>query len=60
MGEKGQTQTGWLVGYLERREEVFFFALNIDIKRNEDAAARMRIAKEVLRDFGLLQAGEER
>lgn len=59
MGEKDQLQTGWLVGYLEREGEVFFFALNIDIQRNEDAAARMKITQDVLRDFGLLQATGE-
>lgn len=55
LGEKGQPQTGWLVGYLERQGDVFFFALNIDIRRSQDAAARMRVTMAVLRDFGLLQ-----
>jgi beta-lactamase class D len=56
MGDAGQAQIGWLVGYLERRGEVFFFALNIDIKRDQDAAARMDIVKAVLRDLGVMPA----
>lgn len=54
LGDAGQPGTGWLVGYLERQGKVFFFALNIDIKRNQDAAARMEVTKAVLRDFGLM------
>lgn len=47
---------GWLVGYLERGEEVYFFATNIAIEENEDAAARMAITKAILRDRGLMDA----
>ena len=53
-GEPGQPQLGWLVGYLEREGKVHFFAMNLDIARPGDAAARMGILKAVLRDFGLL------
>jgi beta-lactamase class D len=45
---------GWLVGYLERDGQVHFFATNIDIKKNEDAAARLSITKAILRDLGLI------
>lgn len=33
LGEEGQPQTGWLIGYLEQQGKVFFLAPNIDIKR---------------------------
>ncbi|MBQ5949811.1 class D beta-lactamase [Massilia sp. ST3] len=56
LGEEGQPQLGWLVGYLERKGEVHFFALNLDIARPQDAGARMAIVKAVLRDHGLLPA----
>ncbi|MGV3741774.1 MAG: penicillin-binding transpeptidase domain-containing protein [Burkholderiaceae bacterium] len=53
LGEPG-TQTGWLVGYLERDGQAYPFALNIHIEKNEDAAARMATTKSVLRQVGLL------
>ncbi|MBQ5962628.1 class D beta-lactamase [Massilia sp. ZL223] len=53
-GAPQQPQLGWLVGYLEREGEVHFFAMNLDIARPGDTAARMNILKAVLRDFRLL------
>jgi len=49
-----RSQTGWLVGYLERQEKVFYFALNIDVKKSADAAARMKIVHAVFGGLGLL------
>ncbi len=54
LGEPGAPQTGWLVGYLERQGSVFFYALNIDIRKSQDSAARLQIVHAVFRDFGLL------
>lgn len=45
---------GWLVGWLERGEDVYVYALNIDIATPADAAARLRITKAVLAELGLL------
>jgi beta-lactamase class D len=53
LGEAGE-QIGWLVGYLERDEQVYPFALNIDIETADDAAARMTIAKNILQHAGLI------
>ncbi len=53
-GDPSSTQVGWLVGFLERDGEVHFFAINIDIKKNDDAAARLRITKAVLRHLALI------
>jgi beta-lactamase class D len=47
-------QVGWFVGYLERDDRAHFFAINIDIRKNEDAAARLSITKAILRDLGLI------
>jgi len=54
LGNPSAPQVGWFVGYLERDERVYFFALNIDIKKNKDAAARLSITKAVLHDLGLI------
>jgi beta-lactamase class D len=54
LGEASAPQLGWLVGYLERDGNVYFFAMNIDIKKNEDAAARLVITKAIFHKLGLL------
>jgi beta-lactamase class D len=54
MGDPTVSQVGWFVGYLERAERVYFFAINIDIKKPEDAQARLSIIKASLRDLGLI------
>jgi beta-lactamase class D len=53
-GETSVAQTGWLVGYLERSGQVYFFATNIDVRKSGDAAARMSITRAILRHFGLI------
>lgn len=53
-GDASATQIGWLVGYLEREGRVHFFAMNIDVKKSEDAAARTSITKSILREAGLM------
>lgn len=45
---------GWYVGYLERDEKVYFFATNLDIRKPEDLAARIKITRRCLRNLGLL------
>jgi beta-lactamase class D len=54
LGEASAAQLGWLVGYLERDGNVYFFAMNIDIKKNEDASARLVITKAIFHELGLL------
>lgn len=49
-----EPQVGWWVGYVERAGNAYCFALNIDIKRDEDAATRLPIAKTILRQAGLI------
>ncbi|WP_191577882.1 class D beta-lactamase [Achromobacter insolitus] len=55
-GEAGATQTAWLVGYLERQGDVFYFAVNVNVKKSQDAAARMKIVRGVFGDLGLLSS----
>ncbi|CAN1211477.1 class D beta-lactamase [Tumidithrix helvetica PCC 7403] len=45
---------GWFVGYLERGDRAFFFAINIDIQKPDDAKARIKIAKQILTELSLL------
>ncbi|HYW08740.1 MAG TPA: penicillin-binding transpeptidase domain-containing protein [Longimicrobium sp.] len=55
LGDPNAPQVGWLVGYLERGKEVYFFATNIDIRTSEDAKARLAITKAILGELGLLE-----
>ncbi|MDM8160734.1 class D beta-lactamase [Labilibaculum sp. K2S] len=41
-------QIGWYVGYLEKGENVYFFAINIDIKNSDDAPKRKIIVSKIL------------
>jgi beta-lactamase class D len=47
-------QIGWIVGWVERGTDAYFFALNIEIKRAEDAAARKAITYAILREMRVL------
>jgi beta-lactamase class D len=47
-------QIGWLVGYLEKGKDVYFFATNIEIRNEKDAAARMALTRRCLRELRLL------
>lgn len=46
---------GWFVGYLERKDNVHFFATNIDINKDEDAKARKDITMQILQRLNLLK-----
>ncbi|MGL5084083.1 MAG: class D beta-lactamase [Microcoleaceae cyanobacterium] len=47
-------QIGWLVGYLEKGKDVYFFATNIEILNEKDASARMEVTRRCLKDLRLL------
>ncbi len=47
-------QIGWLVGYVERGRDVYFFATEIDIKKDEDAAKRLEITKNILKSMQII------
>ncbi|WP_425220721.1 class D beta-lactamase [Pseudomonas sp.] len=53
-GETDQPQLGWLVGYLERGEDVYFYAMNIDLEQQGDAAKRLAITKEAFKSLSLM------
>ncbi|MBD0267455.1 MAG: class D beta-lactamase [Cyanobacteria bacterium Co-bin8] len=53
-GEPDQTQIGWYVGYLERGENVYLFATNIDIRDDADGAARLDLTRRCFETLNLL------
>lgn len=49
-------QVGWWVGYVERGAgEVYFFATEIDISKDADAAKRKEITKKILRELKIIE-----
>lgn len=47
-------QIGWYVGYLEKNKNVYFFAVNIDIRNDKDVAARKELMRRCFKDLRLL------
>jgi beta-lactamase class D len=47
-------QLGWWVGWIERENKVYPFALNIDMMEDGDAAKRIQIGRECLKALGKL------
>jgi beta-lactamase class D len=45
---------GWFVGWLEKKGNIYVFALNIDIKQSSDATQRTKLTKASLQLMGLL------
>lgn len=49
---------GWFVGYLERKDNVYFFAANIDINKDKDAEARKKLTAQILEQLNLLKSNQ--
>ena len=45
---------GWYVGYLEKGNNVYFFATNIDIRKEQDGAARIELTRRCFKDLAVL------
>lgn len=43
-------QIGWYVGYVETKKDVWFFAMNIDIRDEKELPLRQKLTREILRD----------
>jgi len=41
------------VGYVETKDNVYFFATNIDIKQEKDGIARLELTRLCLEDMGV-------
>ena len=48
-------QIGWWIGYVERGTEVYFFATEIDITKDEDAAKRKEITRNILKSLQIIK-----
>nr|AIA13817.1 ClassD_beta_lactamase [uncultured bacterium] len=46
---------GWWIGYVERGSDIYFFATELDMKKNEDAQKRYEITKRVLRSLKVIE-----
>ncbi|BAZ70185.1 beta-lactamase [Fischerella sp. NIES-4106] len=47
-------QIGWYVGYLQRGNNVYFFATNIDIRNKKDPSARLELTRRCFKDLAVL------
>ncbi|MBW4482105.1 MAG: class D beta-lactamase [Tildeniella torsiva UHER 1998/13D] len=54
LGEPDRPQIGWYVGYLERGDNVYLFATNIDIRRDADAPVRLDLTRRCFETLNLL------
>ncbi|KZL51516.1 MULTISPECIES: class D beta-lactamase [Cyanophyceae] len=52
--DKVTPQIGWYVGYLEKGNNVYFFSTNIDIRQQQDGAARIQLTRRCLQQLGVL------
>ena len=50
----GDDKIGWFVGWVERGEDTYIFALNLDPQNEKHVAARIPIAKALLTQLGAL------
>jgi len=48
-------QVGWWIGYVEHGADVYFFATEIDINKDADAAKRKEITKKILRELKIIE-----
>jgi len=55
LGIIGDRTLGWLVGYIEKGDSVYFYALNIESENYEAVrSGRLEIVKDVFRELGVL------
>ena len=45
---------GWYVGYVEKKDKIYFFALNIDIKDKSQLKYRKQIVNDILKEKGII------
>jgi len=50
-----KTQVGWYVGYIETEDEVWFFALNMDVLGEADLPLRKQLVREALQAKGIIR-----
>ena len=52
-----EPNVGWWVGWVERKEGNWFFAINIDMDEEGEEDARKIVVRKVLKSLGVLPAG---
>lgn len=52
--ENIETPIGWFVGWVEKGDEIYSFAMNMDLPESKDLVKREKIAKEGLKVLGIL------
>ena len=53
-GSRVNPQIGWYVGYIEKTNNTWIFALNIDIKNKSDLKFRKQITYDILQSEGII------
>ena len=53
-GEESPQKIGWFVGFIETQDDVWFFALNIDVEQKKHIAMRKQIVLEALIKKGII------
>ncbi|MCT7968091.1 class D beta-lactamase [Laspinema sp. D1] len=53
-GDESLQNIGWFVGYVETKNNAYFFATNIEVNKQEDGAARIELTRRCLQDMGVL------
>jgi len=50
-----EDQVGWFVGYVEKNDDIYFFALNVESKKPEEGfVSRKEITFKILKELGIL------
>ena len=49
-------EVGWYVGYVETKNDVWFFAMNMDIHSEKDWPVRLEITRKALQAKGIIAA----
>ncbi len=52
---KSTPNIGWLVGWIESKNETYIFAINIDINQPKETVLRKQISYEILKQEGIIQ-----
>jgi len=47
-------QIGWYVGYIEKNDEVWFFSINVLIKKKSDAQYRKQLMQMALKVLNII------
>ena len=56
-GFEDNTNIGWLVGWIEKSENVYFYAINVETDKDNPrfAESRRAITEKIFRDFGVIK-----